>query len=72
MASPQQLERREPPAECPAPTRPIEDRVGAEAFRTLHGKEPVHIGIREQSDLPSKSNLLIRYFLMWNDTGVVS
>jgi hypothetical protein len=39
------LERREPPAERPAPTGPIDYGVGAETLGSLHGKEPVHFGV---------------------------
>jgi hypothetical protein len=43
--TPEELERREPPAKRPAPTGAIECSVGAETLGSLHGKEPVHNGV---------------------------
>ena len=44
------------PAEHSAPTGPVEG-VGAEAFRPLHGKEPLHIEVGLKHDASFRSKL---------------
>jgi hypothetical protein len=54
------------------PARPI-GGVGAEAFRPLHGKEPLHIEVGlKHVGLPSKPSLFTSNFSMRNDTDDIA